>query len=102
MTNCFTADTDFLRHEVESCHGGNAKAIQSVPVVVRTAGRADTLLVVHVFRLCNHSAATRAYAWFVTEDPARRFKIVLHSRWVNSPTQAVLTTNHRTHCANDQ
>lgn len=102
MTNGFRADSALLCREIELNHGGNAQVIQSVPVLASTAGQEKTLLVVHVFRLSNHPTSTRAYAWFLSEGPNRRCSTTLHSRWVNSPAEAVRMTSNAPASANDR
>jgi hypothetical protein len=51
-----------LKQAIESQYGGNATAVQTVPVVERHGGRKVWEGVVHVFDLADHPQATRAYA----------------------------------------
>ena len=98
-------DLDDLKQEIEARHGGIATHIQSVPVLANFEGEKDVCHVVHVFSIAfHHTAAARAYGWSPPIDGSskRQYCIVLHSRGVTSPSDAVRMMADVGRSANDR
>lgn len=94
------AETNELKHAVESQHGCTATLTQSVPVKETFDGKTVWEGVVHVFKLNGHTRAQQAYAWSspIEGSDKRRFFAVLHVPPIQSPLDAVraaIVAEHR-------
>jgi len=76
---------------IRDLHGCKAEHLESVPVKETFRGQTVWAGVVQVFRLIDHPAAKKCYAWSYAMEgsPKRKYIAVLHKGPVASPIDAV-------------
>ena len=86
-----------LRFAVEKAHRCKATCADKVTVHEKQCGHTVWYGTVHVFDLCGHESAQRAYAWSIGDEAGEspRVVTVLHKGQVTNAAEAVRATMAR-------